>query len=60
MTMSLLKDGGANINNFNPTGYGGVNKNHYLEADSYEIKEEEDEYCQTPLTQFYEDQPGYQ
>ena len=49
MTMSLLKDGGANINNFNPTG-SAVNRHHFLDAESYEIKEEEGEYCQTPLT----------
>lgn len=54
MTMSLLKDGGANINSFNPVQ--GGNRNHFIEADSYEIKEEEDENCYTPLNQFYDEE----
>jgi hypothetical protein len=53
ITLSLLKDNGSltgfNTNQMPP----GVMTKNFMETDAFEIKEEEEEYCCTPLNQFY-------
>ncbi|CDW75263.1 UNKNOWN [Stylonychia lemnae] len=54
MTLSLIRDGTqSSIVNFNPPPNNQFGGRNYLDTDAFEIKEEEDENCYTPMNQFF-------